>query len=537
MGAPKGLTLPLWLLALTWALTTGCLPTRSPVLRHYFVPPAAKSPEPRLVAPEPSELEATLPSSALPMPLEVLADAMAREESLEEILRAAEAHFQAGRRFYQEGDPAQARTRFDQAVDVLLAAPARMPSRERLEKKLEELVEAIHRLDLEGLGAGDTAPDAVFQKAPLEEIPQLTFAVDAALKNKVLEEVRATVSQLPLEVTDAVLSYVQYFSSTRGLRMVAAGLKRAGRYRPLIQRILDEEGLPQELIHVAQAESGFQPRAVSRKRAAGMWQFVRERGRQYGLIQTAYFDERFDPEKATRAAARHLRDLYHRFGDWYLAMAAYNGGPGLVERAVERTGYADFWELRRRNVLPKETANYVPIILAMTIVSKNAKEYGLDDIGVDPPVEYETVEIAAATHLPLIADLSQTTVAQLRDLNPALLKNIAPAGYGLRVPKGTGAVLSAALQAVPVERRTAWRAHRLREGETLAAVAQRYRASPSAILAANRGVSDGLEAGDLLVIPAVAASVKTAVKRRPVAKHPVRRASVSPPGLTQRASN
>jgi membrane-bound lytic murein transglycosylase D len=490
-----------------------------------------------LVAPEPPELEEAVSGSALPLPLEVLADGLAHEERLDDLVRQAEAHYQAGWRFYQEGDTAQARTRFDQAVDVLLAPPARLPNRERLEKKLEELVEAIYRLDLEGLGAGDATPDPLFQKTPLEEIPQLTFSVDPALRNKVLEEVRATVSQLPLEVTDAVLSYVQYFSSTRGLRIVRAGLERAGRYRPLIQRILDEEGLPQELIHVAQAESGFQPRAVSRKRAAGMWQFVRDRGRQYGLTQTAYFDERLDPEKATRAAARHLRDLYHHFGDWYLAMAAYNGGPGLIERAVERTGHADFWELRRRNVLPKETANYVPIILAMTIVSKNAKEYGLDDIEVEPPLEYETVEIEAATHLPLLGDLSQTTVAQLRDLNPALLKNIAPAGYGLRVPKGTGAVLSAALQTVPVERRTSWRAHRLREGETLAAVAQRYRASPSAILAANRGVSDGLEAGDLLVIPAAASSVERTLKRRPVARRPVRRASASPPVLTQRASN
>ncbi len=527
----------IWLLAVVAALATGCLPARAPVLRSYFVPPAAKAPEPRLVAPEPPALEASVAANALPMPLEALADGLAHGERLEDRIREAEAHFQAGRRLYQEGDPERARALFDQAVDVLLAAPERLPDRSRLEKKLEELVEAIHRLDLEGLGAGDSAPDPVFQKTPLEEIPQLTFQVDPALKNKVLEEVRATVSQLPLEVTDAVLSYVQYFSSTRGRRIVAAGLKRAGRYRPLIQRILDEEGLPPELLHLAQAESGFQPRAISRKRAAGMWQFVRDRGRQYGLTQTTYFDERLDPEKATRAAARHLRDLYEQFGDWYLAMAAYNGGPGLVERAVERTGYADFWEFRRRSVLPKETANYVPIILAMTIVSKNAPEYGLDSLEAEPPLEYETVEITAATHLPLLADLSQCTVTQLRDLNPALLKNVAPAGYSLRVPKGAGAVVSAALQAVPAERRASWRAHRLGDRETLAAVAQRYRTSPLAILAANRVVADGLEAGDLLIVPAAAAPVKAPAKRRPAAKRPVRRAAASVPGAAPRISN
>ena len=206
----------------------------------------------------------------------------------------------------------------------------------------------------------------------------------------------ATVSQLPLAVNDAVLGYINYFSS-RGRRTLVYGLERAGRYRPMIQRVLDEEGVPQELIHLAQAESGFIPRAVSRMAAGGMWQFVAWRGQEYGLIQTPIPDERMDPEKATRAAARHLHDLYQEFGDWYLAMAAYNCGPVTVEKAVERTGYADFWELRSRGVLPAETTNYVPIILAMTIMEKNAAEYGLKDVQLDPPLEYDTVEIAAPT--------------------------------------------------------------------------------------------------------------------------------------------
>src|SRR6185369_7634744 len=186
---------------------------------------------------------------------------------------------------------------------------------------------------------------------------------------------------------DTVLGYINYFS-TRGHRTIVAGIQRSGRYRPMIQRVLDEEGVPQELIHLAQAESGFIPRAVSRAAAGGMWQFLKWRGQQYGLMQTGYTDERMDPEKATRAAARHLRDLYNEFGDWYLAIAAYNCGPGTVERAVERTGYADFWELRARRMLPIETTNYVPIILAMTIMAKNAPEYGLDHITLEAPVEY-----------------------------------------------------------------------------------------------------------------------------------------------------
>ena len=173
------------------------------------------------------------------------------------------------------------------------------------------------------------------------------------------------------------------------------GFQRAGQYKAMIQRVLAEEGVPQELIYLAQAESGFLPRAVSYAAAGGMWQFIQSRGNQYGLEQTAYSDDRYDPEKATRAAARHLNDLYAEFGDWYLAIGAYNCGPGGIERAIERTGYADFWELRARGALPAETKNYVPIILAMTIMGKNAKEYGLDDVTPESPVEYDTVEMSA----------------------------------------------------------------------------------------------------------------------------------------------
>jgi len=447
-------------------------------------------------------------------PSAAVAEASTLGRMAEILARQAEAHFQAGRRLYQEGDEKAARREFDRAIDLLLTAPESPAFRAVIDRKLEDLTVAIYRLDLEGLGSA-ALEEPSFEKPPLEDMPQLTFPVDPMLKNKVLEEVRATASQLPLQVNDVVLSYINYFSTARGRKILIYGMRRGGRYRPMIQRILDEEGVPQELIFLAQAESGFLPRAVSRARATGMWQFVRLRGREYGLKQSPYADDRLDPEKATRAAARHLHDLYQHYGDWYLAVAAYNCGPVNVDRGVERTGYADFWELRRRNVLPKETSNYVPIILAMTIMAKNAREYGLENIDPDPPVVYDTVELEAPTHLQLVADLSESSVVQLRELNPALLKNVAPAGWPLRAPKGSGAALRAALETIPTNRRASWRAHRVGEEDTVASIARRYRVTERALLAANPGLGGGLRPGTVALVPAaLEESVRTVAAKK-----------------------
>lgn len=417
-------------------------------------------------------------------------------------MRRADEAFQQGKRKYLEGDFLGARVDFDKAIELMLASPESAPDREMMVKKLEDMVDRIHRYDVEGLGAGDDTQVASFDKSPLEEILEMTFPVDPSIKRKVMEQVKATASQLPLEENDEVLRYVNFFSSDRGKRTMIAGLKRAGRYKEMIGRILAEEGVPQELIYLAQAESGFYPRALSYMAAAGMWQFVQFRGQEYGLKQSPYYDDRLDPEKATRAGARHLKDLYHQFGDWYLAMAAYNCGPGCVSNAVRRTGYADFWTLRRMNMLPRETTNYVPIIVAMTIMVKNAKDYGLDQIEVDPTMAYENLDVEANTSLSLIADILDVPVNDLRELNPALNSNIAPAGYTVHVPRGARQPLLAGLNAIPSEKRALWRSHRVVEGETLGSIAQRFRTSANAIVQVGREPGSDLQTGDLVIIPA-----------------------------------
>ena len=453
----------------------------------------------------------------------------------EERMVRAEALYLEGYKLYQAGDRDGARKQFDQALDLVLNNLSEPVNRSSFDKRFEELVQKIYRIDVDSLQS-DTSPESQpsYDKAPIDDILSLTFPVDPKLKMKVREEVGATVSQLPLEASDAVLSFINYFSGERGKRTLVAGIKRAGRYKPMISRILDEEGIPQEFIFLAQAESGFLPRAMSYMAAGGMWQFIRETGSRYGLKNDGWVDERFDPEMATRAAARHLRDLYHEFGDWYLAIAAYNCGQGNVDRAVAKTGYADVWELRSRGTLPLETSNYVPIILAMTIMSKNPSNYGIEDIVVEEPLFYDTVDVNVLTSLALISDIVGRPVSELKELNPALLRDFAPAGYQLHIPRGSGQTLMAGLEMVPAERRASWRVHRAEAGDSLAILATRYHASIASIHSANGITGEELNPGSLVVIPAAPQPVLT----RPV-KTPVRvaaRRTTAKPAVTARAS-
>lgn len=507
-------------------LTTSCTIAQQSRFQNSFLPPAAYSasggtePEAPALKPEPNLYLASSPAflattPTIPAP---------KTHAVDSVLQRAQRHYDAGRKYYLAKDIPEARREFDQAIDLMLDPPDLGQSdRQEYEQRVEEMVDQIHKMDVAGMGVAAAPQEGKFEKAPLEDILQMTFPVDPKLKDRVHEQVKATVSQLPLSVTDAVLGYINYFSN-RGHKTLVAATERSGRYRPMIQRILDEEGLPQELIHLAQAESGFIPRAVSRKAAGGMWQFLKWRGNEYGLEQTPNTDDRMDPEKATRAAAHHLRDLYQEFGDWYLAIAAYNCGPGVVEKAVERTGYADFWELRALGVLPAETTNYVPIILAMTIMEKNAAEYGLDNLQLDAPLEYDTIEVSAPTSLALVADLAEVSPAELANLNPAILRSTVPAGYALHVPKGDGMQVSASLQLIPADRRVAWRMHLVETGETLASIGKRFGVPAASIVAANHLAQAETAQGDRLLIPLAPRAetpVRRSVSRRAAVRRPV----------------
>ena len=457
-----------------------------------------------------------------------LAPDSASDPKVREAILTADRHFQNGKFFMQEGKPEDARGEFERAVEaLLLGLPEDHPDFTLLSRKTEELGRLILRYEVERLGSGRPHESPVYVKSPLGELLDLTFPVDPRAKNQAISQVKALASQLPLTVNDAVASYITFFSTVeRGRKTFLFGMKRAARYRPMIERILAEEGVPQELLHLAQAESGFMPMALSPKAAAGMWQFIRGRGNEYGLRQSQWHDDRLDPEKATRSAARHLRDLYEQLGDWYLAMAAYNCGPGCIERAVQRTGYADFWELRNRNVLPAETRNYVPAILAMAIIAKNPGLYGLELMPGDEPLHYDTIRLTSPTNLGLIADAADRPVSDIRDMNPSLVRNVAPGDYELRVPKGASGGILAALDMVPPEKRLSWRLHRIGAGDTLVSIAKRFAIAPKSIVAVNARlgetkVEDSPE-GDVLIIP-VAARPAPAVRASRTGARPATR--------------
>ena len=353
----------------------------------------------------------------------------------------------------------------------------------------------------------DGEPASEDELALIDELNDSDIPDDFDLEGSGRTQLSTTRSTLPLVLNPQVAKFINYFKG-RGKKTYIRSIERAGAYRGMIERILDEEGVPLELFHLAQAESGFRPKARSLARATGMWQFMKFRGKQYGLRQDRYVDERYDPEKATRAAAQHLHDLYIEFGDWYLAMAAYNGGPNRVKTAVRRTGSKDFWTHSRRRFVRRETRNYVPIILAMTYVGKNEEMYGIEIKDPAPPLEYDTIETDTEIHFDLIADITGTSAATIKQLNPALLRSATPPyDYKLRLPKNSGETFVSELRQVPPDQRLGWRRHEVRDGESLAAIAKRYKVKASAIVAHNRidnspGQSGMVRAGMRLTVPA-----------------------------------
>jgi len=462
-------------------VTCACQSAQRPVASlsdRQARPPALTAPTQSATAVVPDYL----PQVSTPEPVPTKAT-----DPVADLIAQVENEYQAGQENYKAGRHDEARKNFDRAFDLLLGSNLDVNADPRLEREFDRVLETYNSFEMVGLRPADDATEQKSEPAPIDETNEVSFPVDANVKAKAEAEIQSTHSDLPLMMTDQVASFINYFSTTRGRTILENALIRSGRYDQMMRKTLKEEGVPQDLIYLAQAESGFHPLALSRVGARGIWQFMSSRARGYGLHRSLWVDERQDPEKATRAAARHLKDLYQQFGDWYLAMAAYNSGPGTVQNAVKRTGYADFWELYRRNVLPRETRNYVPIIVAVTIMAKNPAQYGLDHLEREKPVPYDTVRLDYPVDLRLAAQCVDVSAGELQSLNPSLLRMTTPKDheFQLRLPAGSKERFESAIAVVPPEMRIWWRYHKVAPGDTLSSIASAYRSTPKAIVEAN----------------------------------------------------
>lgn len=441
-------------------------------------------------------------TSSSPNPRESTANA-GQEANVTTLISEAENHFRLGEKAYQQQSFDEARSEFDLAVDTILKGGLDVRSNPRLRAYFLGLIDKINALETQAVGKGEGTSEQRYEPSLLDELSNIQL--DQADINAAQDESIKPDLDFAFTLTPEVRQFIHYFTQNKkGRATMATGLQRAGRYRPLARQIFREERVPLDLVWLAQAESNWRPNARSWANAQGIWQFVSWRGRQYGLRQNEWIDERSGIEQATRAAARYLRVLYDRFLDWQLAMAAYNCGEGRVDRAIAACGYADFWYLYNHRLLSQETRNYIPIILAIIIIAKDPVKYGFGDITADPPLQYDTVSVNEALDLRLIAEITNTPYEIIEQLNPELKRGITPADmeYNLRLPPGTDKQFITLLARIPKDRRDSWRVVRVDEGETLASLAAQHGLGVEQLASVNALTADSvLQTGTPLVLP------------------------------------
>jgi len=492
-------------------LLTGCPSQPNGVIAA----PAPQATAPPAPPPKPAQ-QAPAAAPELPPP----PPPSAEQQRVNALIDQVETAYARGEADYHKGMLAEAKIEFDRAVDLMLAGGIDIKSNPQLEDEFDKIVDQVNALEMEALKQGNGFVPKE-ELTPAEAASDVTFAPDPSLVAKATAELATTKSDLPLMVNEYVASFINFFAySQKGHNTLLHSFQRSGRYKTMIQRVMAEEGVPQDLIYLAVAESGFQPQAVNRRsRAGGMWQFM-PRG-NYGLTRNLYVDERFDPEKSTRAYARYMKYLYDQLGDWYLAMAAYDWGAGNVQRAVEKTGYADFWELYKRHELPRETQNYVPEIVAAIIVANNPSQYGFDDITLDPPVLTDTVTVNYSVDIRLVSDLVGAPIDEIEALNPSLLRMVTPPGvaFDLHLPAGAATLFEQRAALIPEAHRNSWRYHPMAPSDTLESVAQEFRVPVATLAAANHlSQSESLAGIEALVVPVAPAAEPAARSKLYIAR-------------------
>jgi len=430
----------------------------------------------------------------------------------DETIRQARLELERGESLARDGEWREARLAFDRAVDLLLYVPGGVETSEEAKSLYGDVLATVHETEREYQAQlADTAIDNEADAAAVDELttdaaliePPEVLGEDLPPPRASEVDVLEATYDIPMEINARVLAIVEMFQ-TQKREWFQEALDRGALYIPLFQRVLEEEGLPKDLVYLSMIESAFKPRAVSRAGARGLWQFITGTGKLYGLRQDYWVDDRFDPEKATRAAARHLKDLYDEFGDWYLAMAAYNAGPRRIERAIQRTGNRDFWTLAQKRYLPRETRSYVPLILAATLIGKNPEVYGFTR-PAGATLEFDVFELDSPIDLETAAKSAGTAVDEMKLLNPELRHWVTPLdreSYPLKIPKGSRVAFDVALAAIPKGERVRFGAHVVERGDTLSKIARRYGTTIEALASANNMRSRTMiHPGQVLTVP------------------------------------
>jgi membrane-bound lytic murein transglycosylase D len=421
-------------------------------------------------------------SSARSIPTEV----EKYETRVNQLITQSEARFKEGELHLKAGERLQAREKFDKAVDTILESGMDVRASQKLQTYYLELVERVYRLEvpqqqqvtprmevaslnMSSTSTGQFQQDEKdapqdpgfkhqkFEPSPLDEYAKLVLTdkeVEVDPEDLSNIETAKNAIDFQFETNSLIQGYINYYQG-RGRSTMESGLRRSGQFMQMARRIFREEGVPEDITWLGQVESAWRVKALSWASASGLWQFIPGTGRTYGLRQTAWIDERNSYEKATRASARYLKDLYNHFGSWELAMAAYNTGQGNIDRAIARSGSRSFWKIYP--YIAQETRNYVPNILATMLIAKNPERYGFRNIRPEAPLTYDVVQVPTATSLQLAAQATNVSIDYIRMLNPELRRDTTPRGeaHQLRIPAGKANQFVAALKGIPVERRDA----------------------------------------------------------------------------------
>lgn len=456
------------------------------------------------------------------------------------LIDASQAHFEAGEAELRLGHLEKAKVEFNRAVNVLLESPAGARGDRRLQDHFDRLVDRISAYEIRALAQGDGFAEQPDQPASLDELLAIsTFALPTPkpeLKDTVELDLRSTVHDIPIPLNGRVLAYIELFQG-RLREWFQAALQRGQAHLPMIADALRAQGLPQDLAFVPIVESAFHTNALSRAKARGVWQLMRGTAVEQGLKHDWYIDERANPERATQAAVKYLSVLNRMFkGDWHLTLASYNGGPGTVQRAMKRRNAKDFWRLAELNrALPRETREYVPMVLAAMVVARNPEQYGFSVEPAAPPA-YDVVTLPGPVDLRRIAEWAGVPVDDIQRLNPELRRMTTPLrgeGHVLRVPAGTSTEVDAQLAAASEQDLVALQYHKVKKGETITSIARRLRVRGLDLAEANYlSLKSRVRPGDRLVIPRAPTALLAAGSAQPStpAADPTPASRVSSPG-------